>query len=181
MAAGKLRGLRVLNQRTQEPRWLQVNYSVTAHWIDAYIKLITAFFHDFSHLINTFCEELSTESSIIYFFVCEQQPGSSNCARVMTVHVLTDALWTAVDLGGCFWRCCRSVTWVCYRKATRVWLLLFWHLDITNFFRLYSHRLHLRLVSEESRLYTAEESSVTIIGKEGTKKGRRIGHVGFYL
>lgn len=47
--------------------------------------------------------------------------------------------------------------------------------------RLYSHRLHLRLVSEESRLHAAEESSVTIIGKEGTKKGRSIGHVGFYL
>lgn len=115
------------------------------------------------------------------FFVCEQQPGSSSCARVMTVHVLTDALWTVVDSGGCFWRCCGSVTWVCYRKATRVWLLLFWHLDITNFFRLYSHLLHLRLVSEESRSYAAEESSVTIIGKEGTKKGRSIGHVGFYL
>lgn len=36
--------------------------------------------------------------------------------------------------------------------------------------RLYSHRLHLRLVSEESRLHAAEESSITIIGKEGTKK-----------
>lgn len=182
MAAGKLRGLRVLNQRTQEPRWLQVNYSVTAHWIDAYIKLITAFFHDFSHLINTFCEELSTESSIIYFFLC-----ANNSQAVATVHE--------------WWQC---TSWLTHYEPLWTWVAAFggaagaWHESATEkplvsdfffsdiltsqtFFRLYSHLLHLRLVSEESRLYTAEESSVTIIGKEGTKKGRRIGHVGFYL
>lgn len=179
----KLRGLCVLNQRTQEPCWLQVNYSVTAHWIDAYIKLITAFFHDFSHLINTFCEELSTESSIIsQFSLCRFFVRTT--ATVAAVHE--------------WWQCTSS--WLTHYEPLWTWVAAFggaagaWHESATEkppvsdfffsdiltsqtFFRLYSHRLHLRLVSEESRLYTAEESSFTIIGKEETKKGRSIGHV----
>lgn len=71
----------------------------------------------FIHLINTFCEELSTESSIIYFFLC-----ANNSQAVATVHE--------------WWQCTSS--WLTHYEPLWTWVAAFggaagaWHESATE-------------------------------------------------